>query len=770
MSAPNHDSAVVQFEDAVLNGSALVVLNLPGPLLQDGALLKLIEKTLPHAGVTRVLLHPSDVIMSPATEMATEQLDAKECGGIFFGSAAEAWKVLERIKMILQTRDGPLELRRGYLTLDSYEILVEGVLTWSGKTTAEAASGDHRKKNEEDCSTGSSSSSKVSNNGRSSPDTHMSGSSRGPSSKKNSPTSQNGGGKVAAVKGEQSAERTSRTKSPPSAHFPAAPLPDGQDPTSTFYEASPALNPSNAGSAAKPLAPRQMTVGSTGEARVPSGQGEPVGAKLEVPANTARAAPRQAPSLSPSLTLHPQSTASAPTAPAKASRAGQNRDMNRPNQQRDAAASVSSSSSLPVVIAVMMKELFSRHSGDSRPSHAVTPFMVYQMLISECTPRKIAVVGGRSADGRNHSNTGQLTLVQLDSVAEAQHAIDVFNNRVVDFSSPQQEQQSRNTDQRRSRAAKGGDAALNDDNITSEVRYAVHIDFSTQRGMPRFLPDGTRNYHRYLEVSSNTSSCMAADSLESQERLQLAAPRQWRLDPYSQRRAQKTEEKPAHQAALAADNSANGERSGPDRRRRKRDHSSRERYKRHRRSQSPASSSESSYSTSQRISSATKVNHRSRVPVAHPLSHASQSHPAPSPSPYPTTAVTVPTAIPPAVASTGSAAHSHPCQHSSSGSSGTTLPPSTSAHGTWNVEPSTRGRPTAALHPGTTYASGGTPSGGKPASSTATTAVEPLASHYDEKGPLPPGWRPIFSTEYQQTYYAYRNPLTGTEVTTWERP
>ncbi|CCW66197.1 unnamed protein product [Phytomonas sp. Hart1] len=41
---------------------------------------------------------------------------------------------------------------------------------------------------------------------------------------------------------------------------------------------------------------------------------------------------------------------------------------------------------------------------------------------------------------------------------------------------------------------------------------------------------------------------------------------------------------------------------------------------------------------------------------------------------------------------------------------------------------------------------------------------------YDSLGPLPFGWRPVFSVEYQQTYYVYRHPLTGIETTTWERP
>ncbi|CAD2217756.1 hypothetical protein AGDE_14682 [Angomonas deanei] len=50
-------------------------------------------------------------------------------------------------------------------------------------------------------------------------------------------------------------------------------------------------------------------------------------------------------------------------------------------------------------------------------------------------------------------------------------------------------------------------------------------------------------------------------------------------------------------------------------------------------------------------------------------------------------------------------------------------------------------------------------------------AVTPVvAVQHDQIGPLPPHWRPIFSEEYKQTYYAYKDPVTGVETTTWTRP
>ncbi|EKF32503.1 hypothetical protein MOQ_003644 [Trypanosoma cruzi marinkellei] len=38
----------------------------------------------------------------------------------------------------------------------------------------------------------------------------------------------------------------------------------------------------------------------------------------------------------------------------------------------------------------------------------------------------------------------------------------------------------------------------------------------------------------------------------------------------------------------------------------------------------------------------------------------------------------------------------------------------------------------------------------------------------DLKKPLPPGWRAIYSTEYERYYYVHRDPVTGVEVSSWE--
>lgn len=57
------------------------------------------------------------------------------------------------------------------------------------------------------------------------------------------------------------------------------------------------------------------------------------------------------------------------------------------------------------------------------------------------------------------------------------------------------------------------------------------------------------------------------------------------------------------------------------------------------------------------------------------------------------------------------------------------------------------------------------PNGSRPPIHEATS----LMVYSDQLGVLPLGWRPVFSAEYKQTYYVYRDPA-GQERTTWTRP
>lgn len=49
-------------------------------------------------------------------------------------------------------------------------------------------------------------------------------------------------------------------------------------------------------------------------------------------------------------------------------------------------------------------------------------------------------------------------------------------------------------------------------------------------------------------------------------------------------------------------------------------------------------------------------------------------------------------------------------------------------------------------------------------------APSPAHAGSDQARPLPPGWYSVFSQDYKQTYYVYRDPATGAECTTWARP
>ncbi|KPI87953.1 hypothetical protein ABL78_2944 [Leptomonas seymouri] len=116
--------SVHHYEDAVLKGTALVLLDLPASL--RGAVLslrKLFDDSYPHNGITHMLLNPSPVL-------STSGEGVMECGAVFFKSAKATWALLDKVEVELRTEDGPLELRRGYLKLGDWKILVEGVVTW----------------------------------------------------------------------------------------------------------------------------------------------------------------------------------------------------------------------------------------------------------------------------------------------------------------------------------------------------------------------------------------------------------------------------------------------------------------------------------------------------------------------------------------------------------------------------------------------------------------------------------------------------------------
>ncbi|TPP55592.1 hypothetical protein CGC20_10930 [Leishmania donovani] len=350
-----------RYEDAVLKGTALLLLDLPPALLNaPQPLQKLFDTHYPDNGITHILLNTTPI-------RSTSDENVMECGVVFFSSSKALWTILDRVRVLLRTEDGALELRRGYLTLGVHEVLVEGVVTWGAE-------------------------------GR-------------------------------------------------------------QRPTSVPQAATPTLAP-----AVAPCAKDAKNSAMSGSAPT----------LVSVPATTSATA-------------------------SEAVRAPRNEEVH--SSRGETVGGVQSCGAVceTVVVTFLFKEIYNRHRDNREdPTHGrqggvaasfpLSPFMVYQMLVGECQPRKIVLIECQRALAKREWRA----LVELENADVAAQVIRVFTRRAVEFIS---ESNAYKVPERSRKPPEKGPLP-----ICAEVRYYVNCYYSVRKGQSHFLPNGARNYHRTVAV------------------------------------------------------------------------------------------------------------------------------------------------------------------------------------------------------------------------------------------------------------------------------
>ncbi|GET91841.1 hypothetical protein, conserved [Leishmania tarentolae] len=593
-----------RYEDAVLKGTALLLLDLP-PALRNAAqpLQKLFDMHYPNNGITRILMNTPPI-------RSTSGENVMECGAVFFSSPNALWAILDRVRVLLRTEDGPLELRRGHLTLGVYEVLVEGVVTWG-------------------------------------------------------------------------AEGRQRPISVPSASSPI-------------------------------LAPAVVPPAKDAESSAVSG-------------NAATAPPKLGSVLA---TVSGTETESV-RAPRK---------EEAPSSNRGTLGGVEGYSGVckTVVVTFLFKEIYNRYRED-REDHTqgrqcaapvcfpLSPFMVYQMLVGECQPRKIVVIECQRAAAMREWRA----LVELDNVDVAEQVIRVFTRRAVEFVS---ESKGYKTPMRSRKVPEKEKLT-----ICAEVRYYVNCSYSVRKGQSQFFPDGTRNFHRTVAVRPFCKAELDLTDPQNLARLQVRAPREWKHDSHAIRPASVLESESANKTEMReVEGRPNESLSTAAPQKRSQSPATRDGQRRSRRSPSSLRSRDTSRSSSRSYSTASLSSssrpyrrHRGRrMDRRHPEEHCHDARTA-----APTGLQNTKTVRPVGAWTLSSAA---PLQ---------AQPMTMMMHARTKLQETT---------PVTCVDASSTPA--------------PPVVTYDSYGPLPLGWRPIFSQEYQQTYYAYREPKTGVETTTWERP
>ncbi|KAG5493519.1 hypothetical protein JIQ42_01889 [Leishmania sp. Namibia] len=581
-----------RYEDAVLKGTALLLLDLPPALCSASQpLQKLFDTHYPDNGITRILMNTPPI-------RSTSGENVMECGAIFFASPKELWAMLDRVRVLLRTEDGALELRRGYLTLGVHEVLVEGVVTWG-------------------------------------------------------------------------VEGRGRAVSAPRA---VVPMPASTVAPNTKDAESSALSRSTPTAAPKPVS---------------------------VPVTATEASSSAVPSLQ--------------------------KEVADPSRNEAPGGVVSCGVACQtVVVTLLLKEVYNRHrdsredstrarQGGVAASFPLSPFMVYQLLVGECRPRKIVLIECRHAVAKREWRA----LVELENAEVAAHVIRVFTCRVVEFVS--ELNTFRGLEHSRQPPGKG---ALP---ICAEVRYFVNCSYSVRKGQDRFLPNGDRNYHRTVAVRPFCSAELDLTNPKNLAKLQVRAPRDWKHDSHAIRPVSIREhESPDRVELFEKEGEPNQSASAAAQHKRYRSPSPRKSPRRARRSPS-RSRSRSTRSSSSRsytpASSSSSRRHRRRRRRHGRCDSDERWHAARSAAPR---------------------------EHQN----------------TERVEArsiaAARYAPTQSQQLLHAKAEG-------ICESASATPARPAVT-YDSHGALPVGWRPIFSQEYQQTYYAYRDPNTGVETTTWERP
>ncbi|CBZ29897.1 conserved hypothetical protein [Leishmania mexicana MHOM/GT/2001/U1103] len=593
-----------RYEDAVLNGTALLLLDLP-PALRNVVqpLQKLFDTHYPDNGITRILLNTPPI-------RSTSGENVMECGAVFFSSSKALWTILDRVRVLLRTEDGALELRRGYLTLGVHEVLVEGVVTWGAD-------------------------------------------------------------------GRQRPNSVPRAATPTLAPDVALCAEDGK--SSSMSESAPTAAP-------KPVSVPPITSATASEAV----------------------------------------------------RAPRNEEMRSSRRETLGGAERCGEVCQTVVVTFLFKEIYNRHrennedrthgrQGGVPASFPLSPFMVYQMLVGECQPRKIVVIECQRAAAKREWRA----LVELENAEVAAQVIRVFTRRAVEFVS---ESNAYKPPERSRKPPEKGPLP-----ICAEVRYYVNCSYSVRKGQSRFLPNGTRNYHRTVAVRPFCKAELDLTDLQNLARLQVRAPREWKHDSHAIRPASIRESESPDRAEMCEEEGRPKEAPSAEvphkRRRSPSPRNSRRRSRRspsYSRSRSASRSSSRSYSPDSSSSSSRRYRwrHGRRVDRRH---GDGRWHDARAAAPrehqnteavVPVAAVAPETALPVEAQSMAAATHAQ-------------TQPQQKSHVTCE-------------------------------SASATPALPAVT--YDSHGPLPVWWRPIFSQEYQQTYYAYRDPNTGVETTTWERP
>ncbi|KAG5469369.1 hypothetical protein LSCM1_02586 [Leishmania martiniquensis] len=595
-----------RYEDAVLKGMALLLLNLPPALCSSAQpLQKLFDTHYPNCGIAHILMNTPPI-------QSTSGENVMECGAVFFSSPKELWAILDRVRVLLRTEDGRLELRRGYLTLGVYEVLVEGVVTW----------------------------------------------------------------------GEEGRERI--TSDPTAvAPLPAPTAASGAHDTKIF-----ALSRK-----APPAAPESASFSATA-------------------AGTSSGA-------APALRKE-EASSSQVEALCGAEKCGE--------------------ACQTVVVTLLFREIYNRHRytrADGKrdrqdcaaTSFPLSPFMVYQMLVGECAPRKIVVMECRQPG----ANREWRVLVELENADVAGHVIRVFTRRAVEYVSELPTNSTK--PQSRQLPQKG---VLS---ICAEVRYIVNGSYSVRKGQSRFLPNGDRNYHRTVAVRPFCSAELDLTNPKNLAKLQVKAPRDWKHDPHMMRPTSMRAQESQVRVEFLKEGQLSESTSAAVQHKRCRSPSPGESEGRQRRSpsRSRSRSTRASFSRSASVSSSPSSRDRYRPRRRHGRRRSDER--------WRTARETTPRGHPKTVETATTKAAAAPEALS-------------------RVED----RPIAAVG----YAQ--TPSQllahqtmEAICQSARVAPVQPAVT-YDSHGPLPVGWRPIFSHEYQQTYYAYRDPNTGVEMTTWERP
>lgn len=429
-----------------------------------------------------------------------------------------------------------------------------------------------------------------------------------------------------------------------------------------------------------------------------------------------------------------------------------------------------------VVVALHLKELYSRHRnvreetqraarGDRPTAFPLTPFMIYQVLASECKPRKILFIdaGSRAQERRSK------VLVELESEEVAAHVIRVFTRRTVEFVSEAEAPRHNGEN-----GVRRGEARVSGGRICAEVRYSVNAFYSTPNGQPIYQPSGQRNFHRTITVSQRDRDAMNVVDPKDAAALSVLAPREWQADNHGtnpnqlhvggdskerygleEHHASRSSQwgggaggGPSGGAAAPSSSTASqrqharDDRHGHERRvsphrsrngRRSRTSSPSRSYTS---SRSRSLSSSRSWSSSSQSSSSSRARHFRRRPRREEVRREGSRH-----------------------GSSGRHDRSRADRIRRDGPAGSSAAYTSSAAATAgrSTEEATRPKDTMervqSIHAA--------------AASSAPPPPPPPPVVHDT---LPPGWRPIFSEEYQQTYYAYRHPETGVETTTWERP